>query len=565
MLTIHDVTVQNFMSVGDIAITVGLDTHRTLGVSGKNGSGKSTLNSDAITFALFGKSFRGLTKSNLINTTNKKGAFVTLNFTVNSTKYKVTRGIKPDVFTIEQNGSLLDESAAAKDQQAVLESILGFDYTMFIKTIALGYANYTPFVVMTAAQRRAFVETALGLSIFTDLNKVVKADASANQATILELNKKLSVKQATLETHQSHNEKSRVAADGLVAERKEKLADFAAAIKEKKKAIADAENQIHDHQYCPDVHKTNMDVLHQYTTELATNESERNRLTKEFNKVETEINCPTCGSPFDANHRQQHLDELKQKLAMVDENIDSLSFAKNCTADTIKIIEASKQELDGLKMHRDQLQYTYNQDVTRAKAIMADIERLQVPIALVDTKPLETEIERLERDLGALLVKQEEYQIAVELLKDSGIKASIIEKYIPVLNSKVNEMLDMIGFGVRLKFDNEFNETLTGRYADEFSYNSLSQGERERMNLAIMFAWQQVMQMASGIDCNVLILDEIGSSALDGDGVAAMFSILEKSCAEKNVIIITHDSNALSMCGHVMYVRKENGFTKIEV
>ena len=564
MLTIHDVTIQNFLSYGDNPTRLTLDNFRMLGVSGRNSAGKSTI-VESITFALFGKSFRGLTKSNLINTTNKKGALVTLNFTVNSTKYKVTRGIKPDVFTIEQNGSLLDESAASKDQQAVLESILGFDYTMFIKTIALGYANYTPFMVMTAAQRRVFVETALGLSIFTDLNKVVKADASANQATILDLNKKLSIKQATLETHQSHNEKSKVAADSLVAERKEKLAEFAAAIKEKKKAITDLENQIYDHQYCPDVHKTNADLLRQYTTELATNESERNRLTKEYTKVETEINCPTCGSPFDTNHRKQHLDELKQKLAMVNENIDSLTYAMHCTDDTVRFIDAAKQELDGLKRSLEQLRYTYSQDVTRAKAIVADIDHLQAPIALVDTKPLETEIERLERDLGALLVKQEEYQIAIELLKDSGIKASIIEKYIPVLNNKVNEMLDMIGFGVRLKFDSEFNETLTGRYADEFSYNSLSQGERERMNLSIMFAWQQVMQMASGIDCNVLILDEIGSSSLDGDGVAAMFAILEKSCSDKNVIIITHDSNALAMCGHVMQVRKENGFTKIEV
>jgi DNA repair exonuclease SbcCD ATPase subunit len=209
------------------------------------------------------------------------------------------------------------------------------------------------------------------------------------------------------------------------------------------------------------------------------------------------------------------------------------------------------------------MKYAYSNDVNQAKSIMANIDRLKAPMTLVDTLPLVDEINGLERDLGALLVKQEEYSIAVDLLKDTGIKASIIDKYIPVLNTKINEMLDLIGFGVRLKFDNSFNESLIGRYADEFSYTSLSQGERERMNLAIMFAWQQVMQMASGIDCNVLVLDEIGASALDDDGIDAMFTILEKTCLSKNVIIISHNKQALAQCPAIIDVRKENGFTKI--
>jgi DNA repair exonuclease SbcCD ATPase subunit len=562
MITFHSVTSKNFMAIGDIPITVNLDQHRVVGVRGKNSAGKSTI-IESLTFALFGKSFRGSNKGQLVNTTNKKGTLVELDFTINHTKYKVSRGIKPDVFIIEKNGAPLDESAASRDTQSVLESILGFDYSMFAKTIALGYANYTPFMAMTAQQRRSFVESALGLGIFSDLNKIVKADASANQAIIMDVNKKLSIKQATLQTHEDHNATAKVAADSLVAEQTEKLTPLAASIRAQKQQIVDLVNEINQDNYDPAVHKTNRDVLVKYNIEFGAKRGDQNRLKSELKKVTEEINCPTCGTPFDEKHRRMHISDLTKNIDALVADLVSLEIAGKQTESAVAAFEQQRLALDHKQQELARMKYAYSNDVNQAKSIMANIDRLKAPMTLVDTLPLVDEINGLERDLGALLVKQEEYSIAVDLLKDTGIKASIIDKYIPVLNTKINEMLDLIGFGVRLKFDNSFNESLIGRYADEFSYTSLSQGERERMNLAIMFAWQQVMQMASGIDCNVLVLDEIGASALDDDGIDAMFTILEKTCLSKNVIIISHNKQALAQCPAIIDVRKENGFTKI--
>jgi DNA repair exonuclease SbcCD ATPase subunit len=556
MIKFHNIVSRNFMSIGDNPISLNLDEYHLLGIKGSNGSGKSCFSIDALTFALFGKSFRGVNKSDLINTTNKKGTLVDAEFSVGTTLYKISRGIKPDSLTITKNGKLQDEAAATKDTQAAIESILGFDYEMFTKTIALGYANHTPFMVMDAKQRRDFVESALGLGVFAELNKIVKAEASTLNASIIESDKNLAVRRGKLETILESNK-------AIESDNALKIVALKATIAEIITQVQSNETEIKSvvlPEYDAALHKELELTKAKTETECNVAKIELFRIVGEIGEHKRAKVCPTCGHPMDENHWKSHADELESKRVSAEEKFNNLSAAVEQYEQTLKGYYADHAAFRNAESLISNLKATNEALVNKAKYLKTQIVELEKPSTIVDTAGLESELKSMESTHDALLLSQTRYKLALELLKDSGIKAGIISKYVPILNTKINQMLDIIGFGVRVKFDETFKETLVGRYADEFSYKSLSQGERERLNLAIMFAWYEVMKMASGIDTNLMIIDEIGSSALDGDGVAAMLEMIDK---EKNCVIISHNQDAINACEKVLTVKKVSGFTKI--
>jgi DNA repair exonuclease SbcCD ATPase subunit len=263
-------------------------------------------------------------------------------------------------------------------------------------------------------------------------------------------------------------------------------------------------------------------------------------------------------------HKNVHIRELNQKISDAKESAAKLVADKQTKQNLVNDLQARLDAAEQLDRKAAVINSEIADMINRAKFYKNEIVKKQNSTSgIVDTTEHESRLKTLSDSLAGALVRQDEYKIALELLKDNGIKAGVIEKYIPVLNKKINELLDVIGFGVQLKFDEQFQETLVGRYADEFSYNSLSQGERERMNLAIMFAWNYLMGLSSGVDSNLLILDEIGMSALDADGVQSLFQLIENEYGDGNVFVISHNPEVQHLCRSAIKFVKKDGFVRM--
>ena len=563
MINFKKITSKNFMSIGDNQIELSLNEHHIMGVRGTNGSGKSCFTIDAMTFALFGKSFRGVTKASLINTTNKSGTLVVLEFDVNGSDYKVSRGIKPDVFTIEKGGVGLDESASSKDMQSVLDGILGFDYSMFTKTIGLGYANHVPFMTMDAKQRREFVESALGVSKFSDMNKKVKAEATTINADLVQVSNKMNAVSAKIDAQLESNKHLQTSRTAEIESVSLELADIQTRIESGSSDVEKIKLAIDKVGFDASAYTSIIQRKSKLSASVDMAKSSLVKCNTQYKSFEKAESCPTCGNEMNKEHRLRHMNELEANITKLEESIyTSTGMFEGIDAE-LTALEESKAKYEKLKVMLVGAESLISNLRGTKTRLDSQLVKLNTKSELFDVTPLQAQLADLEKENTELLEKQTSYKYALELLKDTGIKAGIIKRYIPILNQQTNKMLDIIGFGVRVQFDEEFNETLIGRYSDEFTYKSLSQGERERLNLALLFAWGEVMKMASGIDSSLLVIDEIGSSALDGDGVSAMFDLIESTHAGKNCIIISHNQEAINVCDKVIRVKKLNGFTKI--
>lgn len=554
------------MSIGDVPITIELNRSPTTALIAKNGAGKSSIG-DAVVFALFGKSFRGLNKNDMINTTNKRGTEVKLSLNKDGTPIVVVRGIKPDTFTVEVNGAMLPETSS-KTFQTTLEVIIGFDFNSFIRTSVLGYANFIPFMGMSAAARREFVETALNLNIFTELNKVVKPQLSTVNAQFTELNKTLSVKNAVLKEKQEQNKKRLQDNQGNIDSMKEKIKVLIAEIEKINAAKQTLVDKIEALQ--PDVEKAN-EVEKNIKSETIALEQKIQKLNYDLNQNKQQVKfyennsvCPTCKTEMDEVHTKSHLDELYKSENEITGSIAAMklllvALEEKKQSDVVPVL-TKNMELNVLLQNIETKVREKQLETRGIKLAFADMTKMSIVEPLEE---FETEIKSIEDQIEVLSIKQEELNIAIDLLKDGGIKANIIEQYLPFLNKTINEYIDVIGIGISVSFDDTFKETLRGRYADEFTYTSLSQGERARLNLAILFAWQDVIRIASGVESSLMIFDEVGSDALDSDGIDAFFNIIEMSCKDQNVFMISHNAYVQEKCRSQIRLQKINGFTKI--
>jgi DNA repair exonuclease SbcCD ATPase subunit len=562
MIKFKSVSSKNFLTVGDNPITILLDRAQTTAITGKNGVGKSSLTSESVSFALFGKSFRGINKSELINTTNRKAALVVVEFDIGSTPYKVSRGIKPDVFTIEKSGQLLPE-VSASEMQATLDGILGFDHAMFCSSIALGYANYTPFMEMTKAQRRQFVEDALGLSVFADMNKIIKSQLSAHNASMTEINTKIAKTESYIEATESSNEYIKQTIDKELANINTDIEKILESVKEQKATLTGLVEQIDSFSIDQTFTNSLRAEIVKVQADKSYSERERNTVLKTLEFYKANSTCPTCKTEMTEAHRKDHIDTAKVTITSLDSVIKEAEETLESLTEKLKENVQNITTVTGLEAEAQRVKAKITHEVSRAKFLKAEaVKRKEFSTTTIDTTEQKELLKRLSSDLDAALVRQEEFKIAVDLLKDSGIKASVVENFLPTLNAKINQLLETIGFGVRIQFDSEFQESLIGRYADEFSYKSLSQGERERMNLAIIFAWNALMGR-DGANTSLLILDEIGMSALDADGVQSLFRLVDTEYSDKNVFVISHNPEVVHQCkSHIKFTKKD-GFARI--
>lgn len=567
MIKFNWVEAKNFLTVGDVPIRVLLDKSPTTGIHGKNGAGKSSLIIETLSYCLFGKSYRGLTKPMMVNTTNKKGAVVSMQFTKNDSVYVVTRSIKPDAFTITKNDVPMAETGI-RDFQGELDAILQFDFGAFVRTSLLGEVNYKPFFEMTIPQRREFVEAMLGVSVFTDMNKVVKPMAVANIADFNDIERRIATNQTILGEKIESNARAEKSNDAQVEEIREEIRAIIAEVTNNKVKLAALRASLDQDAYDALVEEK-LTLQNRIYAVIGPSIVVANSEKKAANDLITfylgNTICPTCDTVMEDAHRTMHIDSQREIIRIRTMNIQDANSEMALLHEKIAELSDSIAEYVTIENSMKSYDNKIKSLMDNATFLKRRMDAANKTYAMIDVSPIEEEIGNLEIVLEELRIKREEYSFALELLKDTGIKATVIENYIPMLNSLTNKYLKVMDFGVSVSFDSEFNETITGRYADEFSYKSLSRGESTRMSLATLFAWRDIAAMATGAATNLLVLDEVGGSSLDMDGIDALFSILGEFGEDQNTFIVSHRPEVIERCYSSMKIEKINGFAKISM
>lgn len=558
---------KNFLSTGNFFTELDLNKHNTTLIVGENGAGKSTI-LDALSFALFGKAFRNVNKPQLINSITQKGLVVEVEFDIGSNKYKIARGLKPALFEVYMNGALLNQSAEMRDYQEILEkSILKINHKSFCQVVVLGSATFQPFMQLPAGRRREIIEDLLDLQIFTTMNGLLKEKVAANNektADILSEQKVINEKIKLIREHILEKQNNN---DQILDEKLTRIEETTTLIEQATEQVKSINDRIV--QLTKDTEK--MDCLGRKIEKI---KKLRIQLDHKIEAMKGDIdflkeheNCPTCKQNIEDQFRSTTITEKETQIKTIEDNYPELIKQFNETNEQIKQIMELQSQITDNKMEQHQLK-------TRINSWMQYIETLETEIKSITKKTQEeddTKVADLEKELEEFQVKfnelAEEKNIlsaASALLKDGGIKARIIKQYVPVINRLINKYLSAMDFFVQFELDEEFNETIKSRFRDEFSYASFSEGEKMRINLAILFTWRAVAKLRNSISTNLLIMDEVFDSSLDSNGTEEFMKILNQLTQDTNTFIISHKGDQLvDKFANVIRFEKKQNFSKI--
>lgn len=574
MIFFEKIEIKNFISVGDNPMTILLDRSPTTLVTGTNGSGKSAIICDSVTFALFGKSYRGINKPNLINTINKKDCLIRIWFKSGNKKYLIERGIKPSVFNIYENGKKHDNNASVHDQQKFLEkNILKCNFRSFCQTCLLGTANYKPFMRLSAGARRDVIETLLDISVFSDMNKILKSKISDWRDEIKDLDAEIAVAQKGYNMQRRFYNDIRNSSSDKILQKKKELKPIRQMVEEKnaeKKKLEKKFLEIHNADIESDINDIHEEIIDLEKT-ISSLQVDLRNATNQLKFFENKSECPKCKQHIGDDHKHLHIEELEENEKKLEKEIEQKNDALKKNRDRLEKKKKHRDEQLTFEKKIDSLDKEMKSLVDQGKKLAKEINEMKS----ADVTKLEDEKRKLiehETNLNVndkkkkqLLKKKEIYSLALKLLKDTGIKSSIIKQYLPVLNTRVNHYLNLLNFNVKFSLDESFNETLKARYKNEFSYANFSMGERQRLDLAITFAWRDVARMKNSVNTNLLIFDEIFDSSLDEQGTDDLMTILNEFDAKNNIFIISHKNGLEDKFRSSIRFEKVSGFSKITV
>ena len=525
---------KNFLSTGNAFTEIDFTRSPNTLIVGENGSGKSTM-LDALTFALFNKPFRSISKGQLLNSVNGKGLSVEVEFRIGTKDYKVIRGVKPNVFEIHCDGSLIDQDASLRDTQKYLEdSVLKLNFKSFTQIVILGSASFTPFMQLPLGSRREIIEDILDIQIFTTMNQVLKDKINQMKETIrdIESNVEVSKQKAILQKQYIEN---------LENDKKIKIAEIEKQIEDIHTAIEEHEEQIAEKEKTALGNpKDRMTKLNTFKEKFS---SQITKVNKELDFYHNHDDCPTCkqGIPHDfkeeiKNERQKKIEELTNASQQIDTEFETLNKSMEKFIQITDEIGDINSEIITSQKYLTRLQ----SDISTAKSNVADIDEEKKKLKELAKIVVQHEAERTEKS------EESHYlSVASNLLKDTGIKTRIIRQYLPAINKLVNKFLASMDFFVQFDLDEKFNETIKSRHRDKFSYASFSEGEKQRIDLALLFTWRTIAKMKNSAATNLLILDEVFDSSLDNNGTDYVMTLLNTIGEEANVFVISHKGDQL--------------------
>jgi DNA repair exonuclease SbcCD ATPase subunit len=537
-------------------------------IIGANGSGKSTF-LDALSFALFGKPFRSINKPQIINSINGKNLMVEVEFTIGTKHYVIKRGLKPNIFEIWNDGTLLNQDAAVRDYQEVLEkNILKLNHKSFCQIIVLGSSTFVPFMQLPAGQRREIIEDLLDIQIFSRMNLLLKDKIAKNKTNTQDVKYELDLIKEKITLHlnlikklRKNNDEQIADLEGKILSAQLKVDDYMKLIKDKLTEESALLSSIADQDKVLKKKKELSDCR----TDL---ESKKTKLQKDITFYSNHDNCPTCKQGIEHDFKTETIDTKKTNLQAIEDALVKLSDMEEKNSAREIEINATVKDISAIQRKVSE----YNGHVSSGNIYIVDtrkeIESLKAKSS--DDHEATAELEVLKKDYKdneklreELLVQKEVLDVAAVLLKDGGIKSKIIKQYIPVINKLINKYLSIMELPISFELDENFNETIKSRFRDTFSYSSFSEGEKRRIDLAILFTWRAIAKMRNSSNSNLLVMDEIFDSAVDISGTEQLMSIIETICGDTNVFIISHKESMMDKFTNIIRFEKVKDFSRI--
>ncbi len=565
MLILKNVTIKNFLSTGQNPLKFDLHKHKTTLMSGDNGAGKSTL-VDAICFALFGKAFRNINKPQLINIVNKKQCVVTIDFSVGNNEFHIVRGMKPTIFQIFKNGDLIDQDAAARDYQEMLErDILNMSYNAFCQVIVLGNANWTAFMSLSAGDRRKVLEDMLGIEIFTVMSTLLKEQQNNLRNDIKDIDANIKVLENTIELNEKHKASLLQHTEEAIQEKKNKIADFEKQLVPAREKRDELASKMSDIEKVLSKEESTKDEMSGLVDEVNKIEHAEKQATKDIKFYVNNSSCPTCKREIDPKFRTVAKQEREAHLAKIGER-------KNLHTTQIDVLTGRLNKFKKLGKGLAQLS-SQHQDVvldihTWTSAITQlheDIESLREEKPPLDPHDYRADLDVELKKKSDLIDKKDVQSVALDMLKDDGIKAQIIKQYIPVINTLVNRYLERLNFFVKFHLNEKFEMEIKALHKDDMSYDNFSQGEKMRIDLSILFTWRDIIRQKKMNSCNLLILDEIMDSSLDPQGTEDFLEVIRALTPDNNIFIISHKRDQISdKFDNVLEIVKKKNFSRIK-
>ena len=569
MIIFKSVTWQNFLSTGNSPNKVLLNKSPTTLIIGKNGEGKSTI-LDALCFSLFGKPFRNINKSQLVNSINGKKCLVEIEFSVGSKEYKVVRGIKPNIFEIYLNDELVNQDAASRDYQKVLEQqILKLNYKTFTQVVILGSASFVPFMQLPPSQRREVIEDILDIRIFSTMNTLLKEKAQETKEAILTIENEIKSAKDKVDAQQT-------IIQTISTAKTESINALRAKISSNNAQVAAAQSEIGLLVSEINTLKESISGKEKLSEDIEKAKQLKSKLNQKVETCEQDAEffddndvCPSCAQGIPHEHKQKVISDLKTKMEENNKKITDLEAVLSTLTVRLETINSIIDQITDKNIEMS----TKNSTVTLLNKQISELEE-EIKASAADTKNIDEEkakLKQLAKDaLDKITAKtnlQEQRnleEVASVLLKDTGIKTAIIREYLPVMNKLINKYLNAMDAYIHFELDEAFNESVKSRFRDDFTYASFSEGEKMRIDLAILFTWRQIAKMKNSVNTNLLLLDEIFDSSLDTAGTDYFLNLMNSFGENSNIFVISHKGDQLfDKFRSVIKFEKRNDFSVI--